>query len=120
MPHNNSKINELEDRIRNLLLGNPDLAQQLIDNILDRGLLAVNKQKSDLITATECQEPRILRLHLILQVGYYHSDLFLYARQQLHCSAPYQDLVEICMDKLSHSCSLQSSRPQVSNFGSCS
>ena len=54
MPHNNSKINELEDRIRNLLLGNPDLAQQLIDNILDLGLFAVNKQKSDLITATEC------------------------------------------------------------------
>ena len=54
MPHNNSKINELEDRIRNLLLGNPDLAQQLIDNILDGGLFAVNKQKSDLITATEC------------------------------------------------------------------
>ena len=54
MPHNNSKINELEDSIRNLLLGNPDLAQQLIDNILDRGLFAVNNQKSDLITATEC------------------------------------------------------------------
>ncbi|MDP9306566.1 MAG: hypothetical protein M3O68_09520 [Thermoproteota archaeon] len=54
MPHNNSKINELEDRIKNLLLGNPDLAQQLIDNILDSGLFAVNKQKSDLITATEC------------------------------------------------------------------
>lgn len=49
MPHNNSKINELEDRIKNLLLGNPDLAQQLIDNILDSGLFAVNKQKSDLI-----------------------------------------------------------------------
>ena len=54
MPHNNSKINELEVSIRNLLLGNPDLTQQLIDNILDRGLFAVNKQNSDLITATEC------------------------------------------------------------------
>ena len=54
MPNNNSKINELEDTIRNLLLGNPNLAQRLIDNILDRGLFAVNKQKSDLITATEC------------------------------------------------------------------
>ena len=49
MPNNNNKINEPEDRIRNLLLGNPDLAQQIIDNILDRGLFAVNKQKSDLI-----------------------------------------------------------------------
>lgn len=54
MPNNNNKINELEYRKRNLLLGNPDLAQQLIDNILDRGLFDVNKQKSDLVTTTEC------------------------------------------------------------------
>ena len=55
MPNNNSKINELEDTIRNLLLGNPDLAPTGHPyNILDRGLFAVNKQKSDLITATEC------------------------------------------------------------------
>lgn len=53
MPNNNNKINELED-IRKLLLDNPDLAQQLIDNILERGLIAVNKQKSNLVTATEC------------------------------------------------------------------
>ena len=49
MPNNYNKINELEYRKRKLLLGNPDLAQQLIDNILDRGLFDVNKQKSDLI-----------------------------------------------------------------------
>ena len=54
MPNNNNNIKELEDRMRNLLLDNPNLAQQLIDNIRDRGLFAVNKQKSDLITATEC------------------------------------------------------------------
>ncbi|HSA72976.1 MAG TPA: hypothetical protein VLD84_03380 [Nitrososphaeraceae archaeon] len=35
-------------------MDNPDLAQQLIDNILEHGLIAVNKQKSDLVTATEC------------------------------------------------------------------
>jgi len=54
MSINIQRINELEERIRDFLMKDPNITQQIIDNIADRGKSAIVKQNPDLITATEC------------------------------------------------------------------
>ena len=54
MPNSIRRINELEEKIRNLLLEHPDLVQPTIDNLADRGMFAITRHIPDLITATEC------------------------------------------------------------------
>lgn len=48
------KINELEKMIKDFIIKDPSMTQQIIDNIADRGKSAVVKQNTDLITAAEC------------------------------------------------------------------
>lgn len=48
------KINELEKMIKDFIIKDPSMTQQIIDNIADRGKSAVVKQNIDLITAAEC------------------------------------------------------------------
>jgi DNA gyrase/topoisomerase IV subunit B len=48
------KINELEERIKDFLVKNPNITQQIIDNVIERGKSALVKKKADVITATEC------------------------------------------------------------------
>jgi len=54
MPNNIRRINELEEKIRDLLLEHPDLVQPTIDNLAHRGMFPITKHIPDLITATEC------------------------------------------------------------------
>jgi len=54
MSINTQKSNELEERIKNFLIKDPNITQQIVDNIEDRGKSAIVKQNPDLITATEC------------------------------------------------------------------
>jgi predicted metal-dependent phosphoesterase TrpH len=54
MSINIQRINELEERIRDFLKKDQNIAQQIIDNIADRGKSAIVKQNADLITAAEC------------------------------------------------------------------
>jgi hypothetical protein len=48
------KINELEERIKDFIVKNPNITQQIIDNVAERGKSALVKKNADLITATEC------------------------------------------------------------------
>jgi len=48
------KINELEERIKDFLVKNPNITQQIIDNVIQRGKSALVKKSADVITATEC------------------------------------------------------------------
>ena len=48
------KINELEERIKDFLVRNPNITQQIIDNVIERGKSALVKKNADVITATEC------------------------------------------------------------------
>ena len=48
------KINELEARIKDFLVRNPNITQQIIDNVIERGKSALVKKNADVITATEC------------------------------------------------------------------
>jgi len=48
------KINELEQRIKDFLVNNPNITQQIIDNVTERGKSALVKKNADVITATEC------------------------------------------------------------------
>ena len=48
------KINELEERIKDLLIKNPNITQQIIDNVIERGKSALLKKNIDVITASEC------------------------------------------------------------------
>jgi hypothetical protein len=48
------KINELEERIKDFLVKNPNITQQIIDNVIERGKSALLKKKVDVITASEC------------------------------------------------------------------
>jgi len=54
MSINTQGINELEKRIKDFLIMDPNVTQQIIDNVIDRGKFAIGKQNADLITATEC------------------------------------------------------------------
>jgi hypothetical protein len=48
------KINELEERIKDFLVKNPNITQQIIDNLIERGKSALLKKNVDVITASEC------------------------------------------------------------------
>ena len=48
------KINELEERIKDFLVKNPNITQQIVDNVIERGKSALLKKNGDVITATEC------------------------------------------------------------------
>ena len=48
------KINEPEQRIKDFLVKNPNITQQIIDNVIQRGKSALVKKNADVITATEC------------------------------------------------------------------
>jgi DNA gyrase/topoisomerase IV subunit B len=48
------KINELEQRIKDFLVKNPNITQQIIDNVIQRSKSALVKKNADVITATEC------------------------------------------------------------------
>jgi hypothetical protein len=48
------KINEFEERIKDFLVKNPNITQQIIDNVIERGKSALVKKNADVITATEC------------------------------------------------------------------
>jgi hypothetical protein len=48
------KINELEERIKDFLVKNPNITQQIIDNVIERGKSALLKKNVDVITASEC------------------------------------------------------------------
>jgi hypothetical protein len=48
------KINELEQSIKDFLVKNPNITQQIIDNVIQRGESALVKKNADVITATEC------------------------------------------------------------------
>jgi hypothetical protein len=48
------KINELEQRIKDFLVKNPKITQQIIDNVTERGKSALVKKNTDVITAIEC------------------------------------------------------------------
>jgi hypothetical protein len=48
------KINELEQRIKDFLVKNPNITQQIIDNVIQRGKSALVKKNADVITATKC------------------------------------------------------------------
>jgi hypothetical protein len=48
------KINELEERIKDFLVRNPNITQQIVDNVIERGKSALVKKNADVITATEC------------------------------------------------------------------
>ena len=48
------KINELEERIKDFLVKNPNFTQQIIDNVIERGKSALLKKNVDVITASEC------------------------------------------------------------------
>ena len=48
------KIIELEERIKDFLVRNPNITQQIIDNVIERGKSALVKKNADVITATEC------------------------------------------------------------------
>jgi hypothetical protein len=54
MSINTQRINELEERIKDFLIKDPNRTQQIIDNVADRGKSAIVKQNADLITAVEC------------------------------------------------------------------
>jgi hypothetical protein len=54
MPNNIRRINEPEEKIRDLLVEHPDLVHSTIDNLTDRGMFAITRHIPDLITATEC------------------------------------------------------------------
>jgi hypothetical protein len=54
MSINTQTINELEERIKDFLIKDPNRTQQIIDNVADRGKSALVKQNADLITAVEC------------------------------------------------------------------
>jgi hypothetical protein len=54
MSINTQRINELEERIKDFLIKDLNITQQIIDNIADRGKSALIKQNADLITAAEC------------------------------------------------------------------
>jgi hypothetical protein len=48
------KINEFEERIKDFLVKNPNITEQIIDNVIERGKSALVKKNADVITATEC------------------------------------------------------------------
>ena len=48
------KINELEQSIKDFLVKSPNITQQIIDNVIQRGKSALVKKNADVITATEC------------------------------------------------------------------
>jgi hypothetical protein len=48
------KINELEERIKDFLVKNPNITKQIIDNLIERGKSALLKKNVDVITASEC------------------------------------------------------------------
>ena len=48
------KINELEEKIKDFLVKNPNITQQIIDNVIERGKSALLKKNVDVITASEC------------------------------------------------------------------
>jgi len=48
------KINELEQSIKDFLVKSPNITQQIIDNVTERGKSALVKKNADVITATEC------------------------------------------------------------------
>jgi hypothetical protein len=54
MSINIQRINELDERIKDFLIKDPNRTQQIIDNVADRGKSALVKQNADLITAVEC------------------------------------------------------------------
>ena len=54
MSINTQKINEPEQRIKDFLVKNPNITQQIIDNVIQRGKSALVKKNADVITATEC------------------------------------------------------------------
>jgi len=54
MSFDTQKINELEKMIKDFIINDPNMTQQIIDNVADRGKSAVVKQSPDLITAAEC------------------------------------------------------------------
>ena len=54
MSINTQKINELEQRIKDFLVKNPNITEQIIDNVIERGKSALVKNNADVITATEC------------------------------------------------------------------
>jgi len=54
MSINTQRINELEERIKDFLIKDPNKTQHIIDNVADRGKSALVKQNADLITAVEC------------------------------------------------------------------
>ena len=54
MSINTQRINELKQRIKDFLVKNPNITQQIIDNVAERGKSALVKKNADVITATEC------------------------------------------------------------------
>jgi hypothetical protein len=54
MSINTQRINELEERIKDFLVKNPNITQQIIDNVAERGKSTLVKKNADVITATEC------------------------------------------------------------------
>jgi hypothetical protein len=54
MSINTQKSNELEQRIKDFLVKNPNITEQIIDNVIERGKSALVKNNADVITATEC------------------------------------------------------------------
>jgi hypothetical protein len=65
MSINIQRISDLEESIKALLVKNPNMAQQIIDNVAERGKRAIGKQNPDLITATEC----LVVTKLLLDLG---------------------------------------------------
>jgi hypothetical protein len=54
MSINTQKSNELEQRIKDFLVKNPNITEQIIDNVVERGKSALVKNNADVITASEC------------------------------------------------------------------
>ena len=54
MTINPKRISELEENIKDFLVKNPNITQQIIDNVTERGKSALAKKNADVITAIEC------------------------------------------------------------------